>query len=459
MSTRRLHFDAETLFTLLRMCVPMVISQGAFAVMIFTDRYFLAQLSPAHMAAALGGGVAWYFSFALFNGILAYANALVAQYLGADEPGKCSKVLTQGFLLSCACIPPLVLIGWGMRGIFAAMGHTPAQVELEVTYYTILMYCSFLTLVKVCLSSFFSGIGQTRVVMICDVIGIALNIPLSYALIFGSFGLPAMGMAGAAWGTVLSTAFTVGVFLVFYLARANRERFAIAASLVFDAGITRRYIRLGFPSGMEMFLNVAAFNLFLLMFQSYGIPAAAAATIVFNWDVLSFVPLLGLNIAVMSLIGRAVGSGDMSRTTAVTTSGYVLGLGYSLVLASLYLVFRNPLVDMFIFQEEDARVIRELARFMMVGLSCYVLCEGVLQVAAGVLRGAGDTRWIMYASVALHWTMLVLQYFIIKVFERGPRVSWVGFVVMILMITVVFLWRLLGNRWRDPERLKAVMAE
>jgi MATE family multidrug resistance protein len=137
----------------------------------------------------------------------------------------------------------------------------------------------------------------------------------------------------------------------------------------------------------------------------------------------------------------------------------VLGLGYSLVLASLYLVFRNPLVDMFIFQEEDARVIRELARFMMVGLSCYVLCEGVLQVAAGVLRGAGDTRWIMYASVALHWTMLVLQYFIIKVFERGPRVSWVGFVVMILMITVVFLWRLLGNRWRDPERLKAVMAE
>ena len=137
----------------------------------------------------------------------------------------------------------------------------------------------------------------------------------------------------------------------------------------------------------------------------------------------------------------------------------MLGLGYSLILAITYVSFRNPLVEMFIFQDTEADAIRTLSRFMMVGLSCYVLCEGVLQVAAGVLRGAGDTHWVMYASVTLHWAMLVSQYFIIKVFELGPRVSWVGFVIMVLMIMVVFLYRLLGNRWRDPERLRAVMAE
>jgi MATE family multidrug resistance protein len=208
-----------------------------------------------------------------------------------------------------------------------------------------------------------------------------------------------------------------------------------------------------------MFLNVAAFNLFLLMFQSYGIPEAASATIVFNWDILSFVPLLGLNIAVMSMIGRAIGAGNIHMTNAVTTSGYVLGLGYSLILATLYLVFRDGLVEMFIFQEQDAAQIRELARFMMIGLSCYVLCEGVLQVAAGVLRGAGDTRWVMYASVSLHWLMLVIQFFIIKVFDFGPRVSWGVFVVMIMAIALVFVLRLASNRWRDPERLRIIMAE
>ncbi|HYE87342.1 MAG TPA: hypothetical protein VEA16_13365, partial [Vicinamibacterales bacterium] len=77
----RLHYDTATLLKLLRMSVPMVISQGSFGLMIFTDRWLLGQIGPAHMAAAMGGGVACYFSYSLFNGIVAYANALVAQYL------------------------------------------------------------------------------------------------------------------------------------------------------------------------------------------------------------------------------------------------------------------------------------------------------------------------------------------------------------------------------------------
>ena len=437
----------------------MVVSQGAFALMIFTDRYFLAQLGPVHMAAALGGGVAWFFSISLLNGILAYATALVAQYLGAKELHKCSRVITQGIIMALASTPLLILVGFAMRNIFAGMGHAPDQVELEKTYYTILMFCSVTILIKVCLSTFFSGIGRTRVVMICDVLGILLNIPLSWCLIFGKAGLPTLGIAGAAYGTVISTVFTIVIYLLFYLAKENRELFKINSSFVFDRGITGRYLRLGFPSGLEMFLNVAAFNLFLLMFQSYGIVEAASATIVFNWDILSFVPLLGLNIAVMSMIGRFVGAGDMHKANEVTTAGYILGIGYSLFLALNFLVFRDVLVEIFIFYEEDADAIRSLSRYMMVGLSCYVLCEGMLQVATGVLRGAGDTRWVMWASTSMHWAMLVIQFFIIKVFAFGPRFSWIGFVIMILGLASVFIYRLGSNRWRDPDKLQAVMTE
>ncbi|MDC1436457.1 MATE family efflux transporter [Gammaproteobacteria bacterium] len=437
----------------------MVVSQGAFALMIFTDRYFLAQLGPVHMAAALGGGVAWFFSISLLNGILAYATALVAQYLGAKELHKCSRVITQGIIMALASTPLLILVGFAMRNIFAGMGHAPDQVELEKTYYTILMFCSVTILIKVCLSTFFSGIGRTRVVMICDVLGILLNIPLSWCLIFGKAGLPTLGIAGAAYGTVISTVFTIVIYLLFYLAKENRELFKINSSFVFDRGITGRYLRLGFPSGLEMFLNVAAFNLFLLMFQSYGIVEAASATIVFNWDILSFVPLLGLNIAVMSMIGRFVGAGDMHKANEVTTAGYILGIGYSLFLALNFLVFRDVLVEIFIFYEEDADAIRSLSRYMMVGLSCYVLCEGMLQVATGVLRGAGDTRWVMWASTSMHWAMLVIQFLIIKVFAFGPRFSWIGFVIMILGLASVFIYRLGSNRWRDPDKLQAVMTE
>jgi MATE family multidrug resistance protein len=452
-------FNPDTLSRLIRMALPMVISQGAFAIMIFTDRWFLAQLSPTHMAAALGGGVAWYFTISLFIGILAYATALVAQYLGAEEFGKCSRVVTQGVIMSIACMPLFLVFAIFGRGMFTAMGHDPAQVVEEETYYTIMTLFGSLMLARTCMSSFFSGIGKTRIVMICDVSGIFFNIPLTWMLVFGKFGLPAMGIAGAAYGSIASMVFTMGLYLAFYLARQNREKFEIAKSFAFDKGISRRYLRLGFPSGMEMFLNIAAFNLFLLMFQSYGIPEAASATIVFNWDIFSFVPLLGLNIAIMSMIGRFVGAGDMTKTNEVTSAGYILGIGYSLLLCLLFIVFRNQLVELFIFYEDQAGEIRSLSRFMMIGLSCYVLCEGILQVAAGVLRGAGDTKWIMYASVSLHWAMLVSQFFIIKVWNYGPRVSWMAFVLMIFCICSVFLYRLWGNKWRDQDKLDAVMAE
>lgn len=452
-------YNPTTLIVLLKMALPMVVSQGAFAIMIFTDRWFLAQISPTHMAAALGGGVAFWFAISLFNGILAYANALVAQYLGAGEFHKCTLVISQGILMSVALIPFLFIITLLLRPMFAAMGHDPAQVELEEIYFTIMMAGAVLSLFKVCLSSFFSGIGLTRVVMTCDVIGIVLNVPLTWALVFGHLGLPAMGIAGAAWGSIISTAFAIAIYLAYYLKRELREKFSTVQSFIFDQSITRRYLRLGFPSGMEMFLNIAAFNLFLLMFQSYGIPEAASATIVFNWDILSFVPLLGLNIAVMSLIGRFVGAGDMDRTNEVTSAGYIIGIGYSLFLATTFIVFRDQFVEMFIFYEDQAKEIRDLARFMMIGLSCYVLCEGVLQVASGVLRGAGDTRWIMFASTSLHWAMLVAQFLVIKVYNFGPKVSWLGFVLMVFAICIVFLGRLWSNKWREPDKLKAVMSE
>ena len=95
----------------------------------------------------------------------------------------------------------------------------------------------------------------------------------------------------------------------------------------------------------------------------------------------------------------------------------------------------------------------------MVGLSSYAVADAIIIVSGGVLRGAGDTRWLLIASVSLHWLMLVAQYFIILVLGLGPRVSWLTFVAMIFVIAVVYIGRLRGGIWRDPERLAMVMAE
>lgn len=437
----------------------MMISQGAFAIMIFTDRYFMSQIGPLQMSATLGGGVASFFSFSLFIGVLSYANALVAQYYGAGELEKCPRVVTQGLIMTVLSTPVLLIISVSVAGIFGAMGHAPEQVALEKVYYYLLMLGSFFTLSKSCVASYFSGIGRTRIVMITDVLGMTLNVPLSYVLIFGKLGFPELGIVGAAMGTIISNIIALLLFFGFYFHREHRDTFQVLNSFRYDRAILRRYVRLGLPSGVELFLNVAAFNLFLLMFQSYGIAQGAAAAIVLNWDILSFVPMLGLNVGVISLTGRFVGAGNMDKADEVIYSGFLLGLGYSSVLALFFVIFRVQLVEIFTVPVGDYREIRELANFMMIGLATYAMADATILITGGVLRGAGDTRWLMKASVALHWVMLIAQYFIIRVLGYGPKVSWAGFVIMILSIALVYYLRLKGKKWRDPETLRLVMAE
>ncbi|MBT8144853.1 MAG: MATE family efflux transporter, partial [Gammaproteobacteria bacterium] len=286
-----------------------------------------------------------------------------------------------------------------------------------------------------------------------------INVPLCYVMVFGKLGLPALGIVGAGLSTVISSVLALLLYVLFYLRKEHRETFSVMQSFVLDLPILRRFWRLGFPSGLELFLNVAAFNLFLLMFQSYGIAEAASAAIVFNWDILSFVPMIGLNVAVISLIGRFVGARDMRRANEVITVAFAAGLAYSAVLATLYITLRYPLVEVFAPPTGDFTAIRQLSAFMMVGLSSYAMADAIILVSSGVLRGAGDTRWVMIVSVILHWAMLVAQFFIIRVFTLSPKLSWLTFVAMIFAIALVMALRLRGGRWRDPEVLEKVMAE
>lgn len=452
-------FSSSTLRELLWLSLPMVISQGSFAVMVFTDRWFMSRLDAAHIAATLGGGVAMYFCLSLFIGVITYANALVAQYHGSGAQHKCPQVVTQGMLMVLACSPILVALAVYGGDAFAHLGHEPDQVELETIYFQILMAGSAFNLAKACLASYFAGIGRTRVVMVADVLAVALNIPLSWALIFGRLGLPELGIAGAAVGTVVATVFGVGLFLAFYLAPGHKRQFAVADSLHFNRGIMRRYLRLGIPAGIESFLNMGAFNLFLLMFQAYGVAQGAAMAIVFNWDMLSFVPMIGLNIAVTSLIGRFVGMNDMGRANQVISSGFILALGFSGLLALVFLLLRFELVEVFATPGGEFAAIRELAAAMMVGLCTYMLADATIQIAGAILRGAGDTRWVMFTSTGLHWLMLAVQYYVIVEADLAPLVSWWVFVAMLLVTAAAYVLRLAGGRWRQPERLARVMRE
>ena len=454
-----MRLNKQTLLELFHLALPMVVSQGAFALMMFADRFFLSRISPTHVAAAMGGSVSFWVCLCFFNALASYGNALVAQYFGKRELHRCPQVLTHGLLLAVFSQPLVWALAVPVSSLFVLMGHAPELVALEKPYFTTFMYGSLIFLVKSVFAAYFSGIGRTRVVMIADVIGVILNVPLSYALIFGAWGAPELGIVGAALGTLIAAVLSIGIYLLFYLNPVHAARFHVRDSLVYSAGLMRRYLRLGLPSAFELLVALGTFNVFLLLFQSYGVAAGAAMAIVFNWDMLSFVPLMGLNIAIMSLIGRAVGAGDMSRANEVITAGFFIAVSYAGTLAVTFVILRTELLGIFATPGGDFSAVLAIGSPMMIGMGTYLVADAFILVCTGVLRGAGDTRWLMITSMIVHILMLVVQLLVILYWELPPLSAWWVFVGTLLINACIYLWRVLGVRWRQPERLARVMAE
>lgn len=401
------------------------------------------------MAAAMSGGMTVFMFMTFFFGILGYVNAMVAQHLGAGKKGKCSVVVTQAMALAIVFYPLLIACRPLGLGLFRVFGHSPEQFVLESQYFGVLIYGGIFSFMKVGFGSFFSGIGRTRVVMGANLVAMGVNIVANYVLIFGTFGFPAMGITGAAIGTVIGSATGALVLALAYVSRRIRDEFGTTSGIRLDLAMMRKFLRFGAPSGLEFLLNMVAFNLVVQLLHSYGGDVAAAITIVFSWDMVSFIPMLGVHIGVMSLVGRYMGAGDPPTAARSAYSGLAFAFVYSGVLALLFLFMPGILVGVFIQEGPDSARIADMAVPMLRLVTVYLFSDGLYLVFSGALKGAGDTRWAMFASIAVHWLLAGTAVVLIGWLHVTPIAAWSAFVFEVLILGGIFCLRFVGGKWRS----------
>lgn len=435
---------------MIALALPMVISHGCETVLIFTDRVFLSRLGPVPMSAAMAGGLTSFMMMTFFIGLTGYVTALAAQYLGAGRKDRCALVATQAALIALLAMP-LILAARPLAHAYFQFMHLPAeQLAQQRIYFDILLYGSILVLLRSSLSSFFSGIGRTRVVMFAAMTAMVVNVPVNYVLIFGKLGLPALGLRGAAYGTLLSSFCGLLVLLRTYLGREIRDEYQVLEALRFDRAVMAKLLRYGSPAGVEMFLNLLAFTSMIMIFHAHGLVTAAAVTIVFNWDLVSFVPLLGIQIGVVSLVGRYLGAGRPDIAERATRSGLNMACTYSLVILVLFVSLPTELVAIFEPRQTDAifNQAAPLAVSMLRLAAFYVLADAVIVVFSGALRGAGDTFWAMCASVTLHWLLVPVLALFLKVLALPPLAAWLALIAFLLIFSGVFYLRYRSGHWK-----------
>ncbi len=437
----------------LHISLPLIISMCSHTVMLFTDRLFLGWYSLDALAAATPAGMTSFMFYCFFGGIVSFTNTFVAQYIGADQTRRVGGAIWQALYFAFAAGALLALMAWLGDPIFAMAKHHREVRHLEVVYFKILMWGSVLSLAHDVLGCFYSGRGLTKPVMAVNLLGMALNVPLDYVLIFGRMGFPEMGVAGSAWATVASHGVMAAVFAFLVFRKKNDAVFGVRSQRRFDADLFKRLVKFGLPAGAQSFVDLLAFTFFLLIVGRLGREALAATNLAFALNMLAFMPMLGFTIAVATLVGQAIGAGRPERGETAASSALILTMAYMWIVAMLFMLAPGPLCEFFHSPTEDHEAFERIKGLGMVLLrfvAFYSLLDALNVIYSGALKGAGDTRYIGWTIFILSLGVLITPlYLAVVVFGFGLYLAWIFPTLYVCLLAILFRRRFRQGKWKS----------
>lgn len=432
---------------MMQIAFPLMISTSTVAIMLFIDRLYLRQVSQEAMNASLSGGFTSFAFQSFFIGIIGFSTALVAQNYGARQFHNCPRVLTQTIVFSCCSVPLIIALIPAGRWVLAIVGLSDGEVIQAQTYLTILMAGTGLDFFRNSLNSYFGGLGQTKVVLLATFVMAIANVSANYILIFGKLGFPALGIEGAAYGTIFAWFTGLVTLCVVYLKQIRFPEYQLLGSFQFDLEILKKLVRFGFASGLEIALLIFAIDLMILTLKSYGADVSTAITVGLTWIQTLHIPVIGLEIGTMSLVGRFIGARDTDSVSDSVFSGLLLASSYASIAALAFLFATHTMVLMFL-ESDSSKATLNLA-IWGTQLNAFIIFiiswSGIL---GGALRGAGDTYGAMTIFATFWWFQFFLMFILVRLVKLAPDDVLAIHVFSSPLLLIAMMIRFRSGVWR-----------
>ncbi len=448
---------------LITLALPLILGMSATALMQFTDRWFLSQLGPAALAASFPAGVTAYCGQCLFSTAAAFTATFAAQHLGAGEARRCGGWVWPALWFGL-CGGALMLAATPfLSALFSLMNPQPEVLHATASLCAWWLSCTAPACVLAAVGGFYAGTGRTAMVLALNGCLLLLNAGLNALLIFGGLGLPALGAMGAGIGTFTATSAMALVALACFLSRANRDRFGTAAAPRWQPAQLWHFLSFAAPQGIRALLEIGAWTFFTFAVGRLGTEALAANNIVINWNMLTFIPMVGLSQAIGVAVGQAIGAGLPARAVQATGKGVLLELGYALLVGAALLLLRDLLILPFLHHEgtdaaqASAQRILVTSRHLLVVAALWGIGDALNLAYTGALNGAGDTRWPMCAALIGGTTLLIIPLVLVLSSDaawwiaRGIEPVVAAWLVTLLFVTVTGLamaLRFYHGSWR-----------
>lgn len=430
---------------------PLILANLTQQVIQATDVLLLGRLGEIELAAATLALNMTFTINVLLLGLLLATSPMMATALGRrfNSVRDVRRSFRAGLWLLILTMPPYWALLWHAAPIMRALGQSAQLADAGQTFLRAYMWCTAPWLIFQLLRNFVAALERPRIVLWLSFAGIALNALLSWALIFGRLGMPALGLTGAGLGSTLTWLITcIALAAVVQRQRLFRRFHLWGRWWRFDWERTLAMVRLGMPIGVTMSLEMGVFALAAYFMGWIGAPAVAAHAIALQIAALTFMVPMGLSQAATVRVGRALGAGDASGIARAGWTAWVVGVAFMAAMALLMWVYPRDLVGLFL-GPATGRDVRDLAVTFVSVAAVFQIVDGAQVIGAGMLRGLHDTRWPLLFALIGYWVVgLGIGSWLAFAQQWQGLGIWIGLATGLACVAVLIL-----ARWMMRRRL------
>jgi MATE family multidrug resistance protein len=409
-----------------------------------TDIFIIGRLGTVELAAMVIASQYFFTLFIFGSGFSTAVVPLAAHAFAQGDRMMVRRAVRMGLWVvagfSVLTLPAI----WYAEDVLLFAGQDPHVAKLAAGYLHVAGWGILPGLAFMVLRSFLSAVGHAGFILYITIVILVFNAFFAYGLVLGHFGMPALGMLGAA--IVALAANVLGLLLtILYIARV-KELHAYELFVRFwrpDFHVLWEVFRLGFPISITILAEVSLFTVASLLMGWIGTVELAAHGIALQWASVAFMIPLGLAQAATVRVGVAAGANDHVGLVRASWVVVVVSAGFSLVGGLLYALFPTELASLYLdASKPDAAAVLAYAGGLVVIAGLFQLVDGLQAIAAGLLRGVKDTTVPMILAMISYWGIgFTLAYVLAFHYGFGGTGVWIGFVCGLLAASILLLGR------------------
>jgi len=434
---------------------PVILGMLGHTLVAFVDNIMVGQLGAAELAAVSLGNSFMFIAMSLGIGFSTAITPLVAEAEGEDNVSKGKSAFKHGLFLCTILGIALFLMVFLAKPLMHMMKQPDEVVALAMPYLTYVAISLIPLIIFQAFKQCSDGLSLTRNPMYATLIANVVNVVLNYMFIFGHWGAPAMGVEGAAMGTLASRVIMV-VFLWYVMSTHTKARHYVTQLKLWQlrSDILRKIMRLGFPSAMQMFFEVAIFTAAIWLSGALGKNPQAANQIALNLSSMTFMVAMGFSVVAMIRVGNQKGKSAFTELRRIAFSIFLLSGMASVVFALSFLIFRDSLPHLYLdFDDlsqltDNAEVLKISTEILLVA-AIFQISDSIQVVALGALRGLQDVFLPTLYTFISYWLIgFPLSLYLGMYTDLGSTGIWIGVLAGLTAAALLLLWRfnVLSNR-------------